>query len=224
MIRFNFSHDLRSPSSSLLGLARVLRDPSRALTPGEIALRIETLAAKTLALADGFIALAIAQVIESTRFEPLNLRDVLQDAIDEVWASAAAKHVTIINHKTSADCEAHGNRQMLTRALINLLNNAIKFSPANTTVTVNIESVATNWSISVQDQGPGIPLDRQGLLFQRFKRAVHHGETVSGRRGVRISVRACGCPKAWWLDQRTLRCQQGRYLQFHYSDLYMLVV
>lgn len=185
------SHDLRSPSSSLLGLAEVLRDPRRAPPPAETARRIESLASRTLALADGFISLARAQVLEPRRFESLDLRDALQDAIDEVWSMAAAKHVAL---ETDAGGEAaivHGDRQMLGRALANLLNNAVKYSPREAHVRAQIDRHGNRYVVSVVDAGPGIPADRQQHLFQRFLRAVHHGPVDPGGVGLGLAfVRA----------------------------------
>ncbi len=186
-IRF-LSHDLRSPSSSLLGLAQVLRDPQRALPSTEVALRIETLAGRTLALADGFIALARAQFIEPNRFDYLDLRDAVQDSIDEVWAAAEAKHVKIDAQLPLTSAGVKGDRQMLGRALINLLNNAVKYSDAGSTVKILIERRSDAWAITVEDQGPGIPRDRQGLLFQRFRRAVHHGSADPGGVGLGLAL------------------------------------
>jgi len=185
-IRF-LSHDLRSPSSSLLGLAQLLRDPQRALAPAEAALRIEALAGRTLALADGFIALARAQFIEPNRFDDLDLRDALQDAIDEVWAAAEAKHVKIEVRLTAAIASVRGDRQMLGRALINLLNNAVKYSNVGAAVKVSIQRRGDAWVVDVEDQGPGIAHEQQGLLFQRFRRAVHHGSADPGGVGLGLA-------------------------------------
>lgn len=95
---------------------------------------------------------------ERNQFNYLDLRDVLQDGIDKVWA-AAAKQVKIINQSVVIAAGAYGNRSMLTRAMTELLNNAVKF----------------------------LPTDRQNLLFQRFKRAVHHGETDPGGVGLGLA-------------------------------------
>jgi CHASE2 domain-containing sensor protein/signal transduction histidine kinase len=181
------SHDLRSPSSSLLGLAEVLRDPRRAPPPEETARRIESLASRTLALADGFIALARAHVIEPRRFEFLDLRDALQDAIDEVWATAEAKHVALETHAGTDVAAVHGDRQMLGRALANLINNAVKYSPRDARVVVAIDRQGSCYAVTVRDDGPGIARDRQRRLFQRFQRGVHHGDFDPGGVGLGLA-------------------------------------
>jgi CHASE2 domain-containing sensor protein/signal transduction histidine kinase len=182
-IRF-LSHDLRSPSSSLLGLAAMLRDPGRAPPAAETARRIESLAGRTLELADGFIALSRASVIEASQFEPLDLRDALQDAIDEVWASAAAKRVTIEAQAGTDEARVHGDRQLLARALANLIGNAVKFSPAQSRVVASLERRAAGFVVSIRDHGPGIARDRQARLFQRYARGLHHGDADPGGIGL----------------------------------------
>jgi signal transduction histidine kinase len=171
----------------LLGLAQILRDPARVLPPLETAQRIETLAGRTLALADGFIALARAHVMEPGRFDYLDLRDALQDAIDEVWAAAQAKHVAIETRVPTQVAGAYGDRQMLARALANLINNAVKYSTSNAAVLIALDRQGEHWAIAVRDEGPGIPLDRHGHLFQRFRRAVHHGESDPGGVGLGLA-------------------------------------
>ena len=185
-IRF-LSHDLRSPSSSLLGLAQMLRDPQRAPPPAQAAQRIETLAGRTLGLADGFIALARAHVIAPDRFEDLDLRDALQDALDEVWATAESRRVRIETHLSDDVATVRGDRQMLGRAITNLLTNAVKFSSPAATVTAAVTRTGHDWVISVSDSGPGIPRDRQTHLFQRFQRAVHHGDSDPGGVGLGLA-------------------------------------
>lgn len=190
MIRF-LSHDLRSPSSSLIGMARLLRDPRHAMSLERAAERIEHLAGRTLAMAEGFIALARARYISPARFEPLDLRDAIQDALDEVWASATARDMKIRAGGMEREAPIRGNREMLARATSNLLNNAIKYSPPGTKVELNLEHQGDSWRISVRDQGPGIAPDRHGELFQHFRRGMSAGEDDPGGAGLGLAfVRA----------------------------------
>jgi CHASE2 domain-containing sensor protein/signal transduction histidine kinase len=181
------SHDLRSPSSSLLGLASMLRDPRRTPPLPEVARQIEGLAGRTLSLADGFIALARAQTIEDDRFVALDLKDALQDAIDDVWAAAQARSVRILDLTAIDTAPARGDRQMLGRCLANLLGNAVKFSPEGATVDVRIERRGDCWAVTVQDIGPGIAPERQGALFQRFSRGLHAADSDPGGVGLGLA-------------------------------------
>lgn len=186
LIRF-LSHDLRSPSTSLIALSRLLRDPVRQLPREEAAARIESLATRTLALADGFIALARAQFISATRFAPLDLRDALQDALDEVWAAATARRIGFAIRMPEAPAPIVGDRDMLARALVNLLGNAVKFSPEGSSVQVLLSGVPEGWQVRIADQGPGITADRQGKLFERFQRGLSAGDQDPGGAGLGLA-------------------------------------
>ena len=74
IVRF-LSHDMKSPASSLLGLARMQRDPALALPPTLLSQRLDLLAQRMLTLVDGFIALARAEAADPGGFEEFDLRD-----------------------------------------------------------------------------------------------------------------------------------------------------
>ena len=66
--------------------------------------------------------------------------------------------------------EFYGDSSWLYRALLNYLSNASKYAPENTTITMQAFEEENNLILQVQDQGPGIPLEAQGRLFERFYR------------------------------------------------------
>ena len=186
VIRF-LSHDMKSPASSLLGLAQLQRDPARALPPETLSQRLDVLAHRTLSLADGFIALAQAESIDPAVFEDFDLRDAVQDACDEVWATAEARRIGIDLAIAPGTAIVHGDRQLLARALVNLLNNAVKFSPEGSGIRVRSERRGVLWGIAVIDAGPGIAPEGQSLLFRRFSRSVHHGAADPGGAGLGLA-------------------------------------
>ncbi len=186
LIRF-LSHDLRSPSSSLLALAQLLREPDRRIEPAQAAERIESLAGRTLALAEGFISLARARYLSVERFQPMDLKDALQDALDEAWASATARRIEVRSAAPPDPAPLEGDRETLARAIINLLSNAIKHSPAGGVVNVELARNAQRWELHVRDQGPGIAAERQSLLFQRFQRGLSAAKADPGGVGLGLA-------------------------------------
>ena len=80
-----------------------------------------------------------------------------------------------------------GDRQMLGRAFANLINNAVKYSPAGADVDVAIDRRAGDWRLTVADAGPGIAKERQSELFQRFRRVVPAGSTDPGGVGLGLA-------------------------------------
>jgi PAS domain S-box-containing protein len=179
VLRF-LSHDMKSPATSLLGLAQLQRDPSRALGHDELSQRLDLLAQRVLTLVDSFVALARAESADPATFDHFDLRDAVQDAYDEVWAAAQAREIAISPTVFEEPCMVSGDRQLLARAIINLLSNAIKFSAPRTGVELFCEHAGANAVVSIVDHGPGVEPERRAALFLRFSRGVHRGSDPGG--------------------------------------------
>ena len=179
VLRF-LSHDMKSPAASLLGLAQLQRDPARALAPAELSQRLDLLAQRMLTLVDSFVALARAESANPDTFGHLDLRDAVQDAYDEVWAAARARDIAVAITAPEDSCAVSGDRQLLARAIVNLLGNAVKFSPAGSPVELTCRRHGGYAVISVLDQGPGIEPEHRTGLFQRFSRGIHRGPDPGG--------------------------------------------
>ncbi|GAQ30402.1 multi-sensor signal transduction histidine kinase [Ralstonia sp. NT80] len=171
-LRF-ISHDMRSPQSAILALIELQRDASRALDREVLLSRIEQLSSRTLELADAFIDLARAES-QALKLVDVDLVGLVLDAADEVWALANRHQVEV---RVNADIEApvRGEPRLLVRALVNLLNNAIKFSTPGSVVTVSVGTDDGMFTVAVADQGVGIALADQPRLFQPFHR-LHETE------------------------------------------------
>jgi PAS domain S-box-containing protein len=186
VLRF-LSHDMKSPASSLLGLAQLQRDPRRALPPLELSRRIDVLAQRLLTLVDGFVALARAESADPGEFREFDLRDAVQDACDEVWATAQARGSRLDSHQAEDAIMVSGDRQLLARAIVNLLSNALKFSPTGAGVQLRCSRFGREAMIEVTDQGPGIALESRASLFRRFSRGLHRGEADPGGAGLGLA-------------------------------------
>ncbi len=186
VLRF-LSHDMKSPASSLLGLAQLQRDPARALPAIELSQRLDLLAQRMLALVDGFVALARAESADPGRFEDFDLRDAVQDACDEVWAAAEARAVAIASSLPELPLLVRGDRTLIARAIVNLLGNAVKFSPTRARVDIHCEARGSEAIVRVADQGPGIAAESHSALFQRFSRRKHRGSADPGGAGLGLA-------------------------------------
>lgn len=186
VLRF-LSHDMKSPASSLLGLSQLQRDPARALAPDELSARLDHLAQRLLTLVDGFVSLARAESTDPRIFEEFDLRDAVQDAYDEVWATAEARGTSIAVSVPDEPVLVQGDRPLLARAIVNLLSNALKFSPADAIVKLHCLYDGSEAIVQVVDQGPGIAPESRNSLFQRFSRGLHRGATDPGGAGLGLA-------------------------------------
>ncbi len=170
------SHDMRSPQSSILALVEMERQRVHSDETRGLLARIERYAQRALSLADEFVQLARAES-QTYQLEATNFIDVLFDASDEVWPQASAKRIRIDAEVGEAACWVNADRSLMTRTFVNLLNNAVKYSPADTviTCTLSVERASKRMSCTIRDQGYGISPEDQQHLFERFKR-FHAGD------------------------------------------------
>lgn len=200
-LRF-ISHDMRAPQNSILALV-ALKQSGQGDEPAGVTLsRIAQLAHRTLGLVDDFIHLTRAESMDITR-APLDLADMARDVADEFWAAAQGRRVGVHVQAPPAPALAYGDHALVRRAICNLVDNAIKYSPPGGQVQLSVSAGNEDtWDLVVQDAGPGIAPDEQRRLFQPFFRTgqAHRSDvqgaglglafvkTVAQRHGGRVSV------------------------------------
>jgi CHASE2 domain-containing sensor protein/signal transduction histidine kinase len=177
------SHEMRLPQASILALIQIERArPIDSPRMRELLSHVERYAHRTLTLADDFVQLSRAEW-QSYSLEPVSLTEILLDACDEVWPQAQAKKMRLDTQYDSGDGYwVNADRALLTRALVNVLSNAVKYSPGGTTITCAIDDELVQSGrtpgfvqCTVRDQGYGIPEEQQPFLFERFRR-FHEAE------------------------------------------------
>lgn len=180
------SHDLRSPLVSVLALVELARhEQSRDASLASLA-QVEAHTRKTLELAEQFVELVRAETQDQLRREELDLVEVATNAIDQVWAQAKAKDITLERRFEVEVAWTRGDPSLLERALVNLLNNAINYSVHGSRVELVVEEKDDELHASVIDQGPGIAQSELPELFDRFRRGTAGGS--SGKRGIGLGL------------------------------------
>lgn len=179
------SHDMRSPQAAIIA---ILSHPDFKGAAPALRKRIESQARRTLDLADSFVRLAQAESA-TYEFEQIDVTHVLQDAVDAVWPLAQSAKVKVSFHPEETEFVVLADRRLLTRALINLLDNAIKFSPEGKSVTCRLrpdhfkskESVVCE----IADSAGGMA---QAQLAELFRKFATSREDVSGSQGVGLGL------------------------------------
>ena len=175
------SHDLRAPLVSLtalLDLAKNQRPPEELAT---LLLRMESYTGKTLELAEQFLQLARAESSEGFIFRDVEIVSVALNATEQVWGQARGRGIQLAQHIDIDAAWILGDGGLLERALINLLDNAIKYSETGSCVTVTLTTDISSVRCCVSDQGAGIPAQELPRLFDRFHRVQHSGtENIQG--------------------------------------------
>ncbi len=177
------SHELRTPLNAILGFAQLLeRQKPTEVQRGRI-VHIVTAGRHLLDLINEVLDLSS---IEAGRLqlslEPVRVSDAFGEAVDLILPIAAQRHTEIIS-RPCLDETRHilADRQRLKQVLLNLLTNAIKYSPEHSRVTLSCEEAdADRMQICVSDNGQGIPGEKLQRLFLPFDRLDAEQSDVQG--------------------------------------------
>jgi CHASE2 domain-containing sensor protein/signal transduction histidine kinase len=163
------SHDMRAPLASVLTLLSLQRQNPSAMPQEQFHERIERHAKKALGLADDFTQLVRAQSY-NYHFERYNLVDVLLECVDDAWEATRRHRIRVTIAPSPEEAYSLINRELIARAIGNLLGNALKFSPSGSSITCAIQPLARAWAVLVQDEGPGIAEELRAQVFEPFVR------------------------------------------------------
>ena len=179
------AHELRSPLTALKLQAQALRrtdtaDESPATREAAIT-RLNQGIDRTIRLVEQLLILAREETSSGTpAFEPVDLMDSVRLAVADMLAQAQLKQIDLGLVK-SEPAWVRGQPEALRMALRNLLDNAIKYTPAGGQIDISIEVVNGQALLAVDDSGPGISPDARPRVFDRFFRASNVlAETGSG--------------------------------------------
>ena len=186
------SHELRTPLTSILGYLEMLRDGSAGnLATNQLQLLgvVDRNAQRLLILIE---ELLIMSRVESGTFHltmgPVQVRALLEGALQAVLPGNTARDIDV-SVEVGGDVEIiQGDGGQLDRVLINLVSNAIKFTPDGGRVTVTAHGQGDEIVIKVTDTGMGIPLADQPRIFERFFRSSATQHLAVPGTGLGLSI------------------------------------
>ncbi|MBW6399763.1 response regulator [Roseomonas sp. HJA6] len=182
------SHELRTLLNSVLGMAQLLaRDPG--LDPGrrEHAATLERAGRHLVAIVNDVLDLAR---VEAGRLElaprPVELGGLLDEAVELVRPAAMAKGITLdVQLRSSLPASLMLDPVRIRQILLNLLGNAVKFTPEGGSVTLAASAGPAMLALIVTDNGPGIPEAQRARLFQDYERM---GADAAGTEGTGLGL------------------------------------
>jgi len=188
----NVSHELKTPVTSIKGFAETLEDG--ALEDPEAARRFVRIIAGQADRLNSIIGdlLALSTLEQSEGESRLSLSeadvcDVLKVAVDVCEPRAQARNIHL-----SIDCATcllgAVSPPLLEQAVVNLIDNAVKYSPEGSDVSVSLEEAADEVVISVSDHGPGISREHVARLFERFYRVDKARSRDLGGTGLGLAI------------------------------------
>jgi len=182
----NFSHEFKTPIVSIAGFAKLLK---RGNLPEEEQREyldiIESESLRLAAMATNVLNMTKVEnqtiLTDVTRF---NLSEQIRNCVlllEPKWSKKGIEwDMEFDEHVVS------GNRELLQEVWVNLIDNAIKFSPAGATVTITLKETDAGVAVCVKNQGPDIPADRLGDIFRKFYQV--DGSHAAEGNGVGLAI------------------------------------
>ncbi|WP_166260555.1 CHASE2 domain-containing protein [Marinobacter salicampi] len=178
------SHDVRSPLVSQLALIEQLKRSPEQIMPEQLD-QLGRLARRSYQLAEEFVQLARAEQLTETRFYECEFLAIVENARDSVIEQAAEKGIEV-HLQGCDDIWLNGNAELLERAVINLLTNAVQYSDSGSTVTIQVFEAGHQACLTVADEGSGIATHELPFLFDRYRR--QKSSELSGNHGTGLGL------------------------------------
>jgi len=185
----NISHELKTPIGALSLLSEaVLSAKEEPASVEKFASRMQQEAKRLTDLVQEIINLSRLQDSDPLQIaEPLQLSDLISEAVDQCQTTSEARKIGI-GVADEAAATVFGDRDQLQMAIHNLIENAINYSPENTKVSVSTSIEDDIVTISVADQGIGIPETDLERIFERFYRVDPARSRETGGTGLGLSI------------------------------------
>jgi signal transduction histidine kinase len=176
------SHELRTPMASVIGSARTLQQRWRELTPEQRDAFLALIADETARLAN-----LVGDVLDTSRidagtfsytFADVDIGELVQESV--AAAAVSQDEVRVRAQVPAGLASVRGDPARLRQVLTNLIDNAVKYSPAGGEVEVHAYGEDTTVVVDVCDQGPGISVADQKLIFEKFGRVDAPGVAKPG--------------------------------------------
>ncbi len=194
----NVSHELKTPITAIRGYVETLLDG--AINDHNSATDFLQIIHKQGVRLDAIVddLLTLARIEDTAEKEEIELQQelicpILEVALQTCLVNAEKKNIRININCKPEEIMAPVNRPMLEQAIINLLTNAVSYSPENSQIQMTAEQQGNSATgkyvhIRVQDEGPGIDIEHQKRIFERFYRCDKARSRESGGTGLGLSI------------------------------------
>ena len=181
------SHELRSPLARIsIAIALAQKNPQKT---DELLERIERDVQSLDALVDELLTYARLDDNAPMNFEVLNIVALIEGVVDDANFEGSAKNVSV-RLNAPKQCLVNTHVDTLLRAVENLIRNAIRYSPPQSTIDVDVATTQSQAVITVADHGPGMPEDEIERMFDPFVRGKNQATGNGFGLGLAIAKRA----------------------------------
>jgi len=182
------SHELRTPLGIIIGYATFLQEEAK----GELsdhAQQVLNAAEQMRSLLDQMNNLTLLQTDEmEMRPAKISIQDILNFACDEIKYFAARKNLALVFAFQDDPIYVNVDAEKTILAIVNLLNNAIRFSPNDSQIVIGAIEQGKNIMAWVQDNGKGIPSDKLQKIFEEFYQLEPPNTRSYGGLGIGLTI------------------------------------
>jgi len=183
----NVNHELRTPVGALGVLADALAGERDIEVVHRLAARVSTEAERARVLIEEILEFSSIEANRAAPHQPVAVASVVDAAVERVLALSERRRVPV-RVVEAPDATVIGHRAQLTSAVVNLLDNAIKYSEPGSSVEVQVSATGSSVDIGVQDRGIGIPARDLDRIFERFYRVDRARGRGTGGSGLGLAI------------------------------------
>lgn len=178
------SHDIRTPLTTISVVLELANQGQYGPLPEELSEKLSTAERNTQRLLDMVGRLLTVEKLDDGRvelkLEVEKISELLDSAIESVQQLCEERHIELDVKVSPEDATIKCDKSFIIQVLVNLISNAIKYSPEGGTISVIARRGFTSAEFSVSDQGPGIPESKRSAIFERFKQADAQRDRKAG--------------------------------------------
>jgi two-component system phosphate regulon sensor histidine kinase PhoR len=184
------AHDLRNPLNLMVGAVNLLKDSLPQLTPeqAECLAMLQSGMERMGALIEQLLNLEHVEASQDITMSRVTLRRILRNVVEEFRRAAEEKNLQLEFEGPTATAKVLGDESWLRRAVVNLVGNAIKYTPPGGRVWVRYHEADRQGIVEVTDTGPGIPAAAQSRLFERFYRVRNAATRNAPGTGLGLAI------------------------------------
>jgi signal transduction histidine kinase len=182
------SHELRTPLGIIIGYASFLQDEEKG-DVSDSAERVLAAASQMRSVIDAMTSLQLLQAKGMT-FKPrvVPIQQVLNAAYAEIRPLAEEMHHQIIFDLPAISLLVTADPEKLTPAFVNLMHNAVRFTPSGGQITIGAAQKSGNIAVWITDTGIGLAADQLGKIFQEFYQVEPHTTRRFGGLGIGLTI------------------------------------
>jgi signal transduction histidine kinase len=183
----NVAHELRTPLTNLRGYLEAIREGVAAASPETIGALHEDVM-RLVRLVDALHALTLLDArLPRLQLEDVDLRTLLDRLVDRYRAQFVAREIAVEKQLTATG-RVHADRDLISQAVQNLLDNALKYTPEGGQIAVATSSANGVTRIAVSNTGGGIAREDLPFIFERFFRGEKSRSRESGGAGIGLAI------------------------------------